>query len=81
MWTAIEDEIGKKQRPIEVFYLWPDGTYSHVALISGYKRSTQELYVLDPLYSQGWTLYKDVLKAYGSGDWTQTYYGIGYSLG
>jgi Papain-like cysteine protease AvrRpt2 len=79
-WDAVEQEIGIGRRPIEVYFLWTKGG-SHVALISGYKSSTHELFVLDPLYGAGWTRYEDVLAAYGWGSWTQSYYGIGFSLG
>ena len=78
-WDSIEHEIGVAKRPIEAYYRWQAG--AHVALIVGYKRSSRWLYVLDPLYGEGWTQYDDVVQGYGLGNWTDTYYNVGYSLG
>jgi hypothetical protein len=77
-WDAIVHEIGVGRRPIEVYYRW--GSQAHVALITGYWKSKDLLYVLDPLYQYGWTHYDNVLSAYGMGRWAGTYYGIGRTL-
>lgn len=66
-------------RPVQIGYEWIGGD-GHVALVIGYKILLQSklkyLHVNDPLYGNGWHLYKDINTAYGIRKWKYTWTSI-----